>query len=158
MTHIMKTHHAHTLFLGADHNGFILKEQLKAALTKSGMIVYDTGASILDHDDDYPAIAAKVARKVVQTSGSNGLLLCGSGNGMVMAANRFAGIRAALAPAPGFARKARQDDDANILVLPAWWVTYAQALRIVRMWFNTPFSSERRYRRRIASFNRYGRG
>ncbi len=154
----MKTAHSSKLFLGADHNGFILKEQLKAALTKSGKSVHDCGARTLDHDDDYPTIAAAVARTVSKHPGSCGVLICGSGNGMAMAANRFAGIRAALASAPGFARKARQDEDANVLVLPAWWVTHAQALRIVRMWLNTSFSGESRHRRRIAALNRYGRG
>lgn len=154
----MKAAHHFELYLGADHNGFFLKEQVKAALIRSGVTVHDCGAKALDHDDDYPAIAATVARKVSKDRKSFGLLICGSGNGMAMAANRFPGIRAAMAPAPGYARKARQDEDANVLVLPAWWVTKAQALRIVRMWLNTPFSGEVRHRRRIEAFNRYGHG
>lgn len=154
----MKKSAAPIVYLGADHNGFLLKEQVKAALMKSGISVCDCGAKALDHDDDYPAIAARVARQVSKDPESFGLLICGSGNGIAMAANRFSGIRAALAPAPGYARKARQDEDANILVLPAWWVTYAQALRIVRMWLTTPFSGETRHKRRIAALSRYGDG
>lgn len=147
-----------TLFIGADHNGYLLKEQLKVSLKKSGIPVHDCGAPHLDPEDDFPPIAATVARKVVKQQGSFGILICGSGNGMAMAANRFSGARAALASAPGYARKARKDEDANILVLPAWWLTHTQALRILRLWLTTPFSKATRHKRRIAQLTRYGNG
>lgn len=137
------------VYLGADHNGFRLKEYLKTMLAKRNIVVVDLGPKRRIPNDDYPDIAWRVARAVLRRSGATGILVCGSGNGMVMAANRFRGIRAALAPSAKYARKAREDEDGNILVVPAWWVTKASAAVIVRQWLETPFSGAPRHRRRL---------
>lgn len=142
------------IYLGADHRGVALKAAIKPVLNAMGKNSHDFGAHRLNRTDDYPVIAREVARAVAAHPGSMGILLCGSGNGMVMAANRFPGIRAALTPDVRYAKKAREDEDANILVLPALWVTPRRATAILRVWLRTPFSGLARHRRRIRQLSR----
>ena len=137
------------VYLGADHNGLKMKEELKNELRRHAIAFCDA-APFVSTAADYPSIAARVARFMKRDHGSTGLLLCGSGNGMVMAANRFRHIRAALAPSIRYAVKARTDEDANVLVLPAWWITRTEAIRIVRAWRTARPSRARRHQRRIA--------
>ncbi|MBI3956797.1 MAG: RpiB/LacA/LacB family sugar-phosphate isomerase [Candidatus Kerfeldbacteria bacterium] len=145
------------VIIGADHQGAALKRDLVAWLERRGLAVDDRRdrASLRSSrvstraDDDYPRIAAAVARALKASKAETGLLICGSGNGMVIAANRFAHIRAALAPAPSYAVKARQDENANVLVLPAWWVNRTAARRILTVWLSTRPSRAARHRRRI---------
>src|SRR5689334_6042163 len=109
------------IFLGADHNGFEFKKQLTAYLQKSGYDVVDEGDVQLTPEDDFPQFASRVVQ-AMRADGDNevrGILLCGSGQGMCMAANRFRGIRACLAFDQEEARAARNDDDANVLCLSA---------------------------------------
>ncbi len=143
------------VYLGADHNGFPLKEALKQSLLDAGVPCRDLGPAQPRAGDDYPRIAFRVAQAVRRTKGT-GILFCGSGNGMAMAANRVRGIRAALAPTVAYARKARTDEDANILVLPAWWVRPAEARRIVQAWRSTRFAGAARHRRRIRQLDHHG--
>ena len=137
------------IFLGADHNGIVLKNRLLAFLKKRGVAFVDLSPVRRVPTDDYPPIARRVVAAVRRKKGSFGVLVCGSGNGMVMAANRFPDIRAALAPSPAYARKAREDENANIIVLPAWWLTTRGATRTLHQWLTTAFSKEPRHRRRI---------
>ena len=146
------------LYLGADHQGRRLKESVKRTLEKQGVAFRDLDTGRFDPVDDYPLIAARVARAVERSSRHSGILLCGSGNGMVMAANRFPKIRAALASAPQYAAKARTDEDANILVLPAWWLTVPQASRIVLSWLSTKAEPLKRHRRRQRQLAQLPRG
>ncbi len=143
------------LYLGADHNGMKLAQAILHGAEGASWTLVGGGARA---DDDYPIIATRVVRKVLATPGTRGMLLCGSGNGMAMAANRFPGIRAALALNVTMARKARQDEDANVLVVPAWWVTASAALRIVRAFLSTPASSAARHRRRVRQLSKPPRG
>lgn len=136
------------IILGADHNGFAMKEALKAWLLKRGEKVLDVDPK-KKSDDDYPSRAALVARKVSVKKGSVGILLCGSGNGMAMAANRFPKVRAALAWNIPSAKKAREDEDANVIVLPAWWMTKQGACAAMLMFLKTRFSKAPRHRRRV---------
>jgi ribose 5-phosphate isomerase B len=138
------------IYIGSDHGGFRQKEVLKAALLEEGMPVTDCGNVVLDETDDYPPIAAKVGHEVAGQPESLGILLCRSGEGMQMAANKQPGIRAALAWRPEVAAETRSDNDANVLVLPSDFVTDAEALAIVRSFLAARFSNAERHARRIA--------
>jgi ribose 5-phosphate isomerase B len=142
------------LVLGADHGGFALKVHLKRALLKRGLAVHDVGPERVRSADDYPLIAAEVARRVRRTTGGRGILLCGSGVGMSVVANKFAGIRAVNAWDVKVATRARKEEDANILVLPAHFVTRANAVNILNAWLETPFQRIPRYRRRLGEIAR----
>jgi ribose 5-phosphate isomerase B len=138
-----------TIYLGADHNGFKLKEYLQDYLEAKGYTVRDLGNVKFQKTDDYPDYGKIVAQKVSQDKGSLGILMCGSGQGMCMVANRQKGARAALGWSSAAARRARHDDDTNILCLPAWRLTNEQGLRVVRAWLATDFAKLARYKRRI---------
>lgn len=142
------------LVLGADHGGFALKEYLKRVLLKSGHAVHDVGSVTLQRADDYPVIAAELAKRVRRTTGARGILLCGSGVGMSIVANKFAGIRAVNAWDVKVAARARKEEDANVLVLPAHFISRATAQKIVRAWLETPFQRIPRYRRRLGEIAR----
>ncbi len=138
-----------TIYLGADHGGFPLKEFLKNELMKQGYIVEDCGAFTLDPTDDYPVYAQEVARKVLADPGSFGILLCRSGAGMEIAANRFKGIRAVECHNVNEAIHARQHNDANIVVLGADEIDGEKAERVVKTFLETAFNQEERHIRRI---------
>jgi|SRR3989344_5306112 len=139
------------IFIGADHQGFELKNQLVGIIKHTGYEVTDEGDTKLDPNDDYPVFAAKVVH-AMQSSGdedARGILLCGSGQGMCIAANRFKGIRACLAYDRASARSARNDDDSNVLCLPAHTLKDETAEQITQTWLDTPFAAAERYKRRI---------
>jgi len=142
------------IFIGADHNGFDLKAKLIAALQQSGHEVHDTGDVELQPDDDFPQFAAQ-AVAAMKTAGDDarGILICGSGQGMCMAANRFKGIRAALVWSVHEAHAARNDDDSNVLCLPARSVTSDEAIAIAEAWLTTAFAGAPRFKRRIAELD-----
>ena len=142
------------IFLGADHNGYRLKELLKQWLVSQGITVRDTGAVKRAPHDDYPVFAATVANAVSRGKGL-GLLMCGSGHGMAIAANKFPRVRAALCTTPFSARMARHDDHANILALAAWETTAAQAKKILAAWLKTIPSRVARHRRRVAMIEHF---
>lgn len=143
-----------TMYLGADHGGFSLKELLKGELIKQGYTIEDCGAFTLDPADDYPIYAQAVAKKILSNPGSFGLLLCRSGAGMEIAANRFEGIRAVECRDTDEAIHARQHNDANIVVLPADEIDKEKAEKIIQSFLNTPFSHQDRHERRIKEIER----
>ncbi len=139
------------IYIGADHNGYGLKSRLVSYLSRAGYEVIDTGDDHLDPDDDYPQFAGRV---VVAMQGSDdiearGILICGSGQGMCMTANRFKGIRAALGYNQESIKSARNDDDANVLCLPSKQLDQKDVNVVVETFLNTPFGAAARYRRRI---------
>lgn len=140
-----------TIHLGADHAGFQLKEKLKKALAKK-YTVKDHGALHFDKDDDYPDYAAKVAR-AVQKNGK-GILICGSAEGICIAANKFKKIRAVPVWTLENARLSREHNDANILCLSGWQLPLKKAEKIVSLWLATPFSGAERHKRRIAKLEK----
>lgn len=142
-----------TVYVGADHNGYRLKEALKRWLSARGLVVHDVGASRHLPHDDYPVFAASVARAVRAGRGI-GVLVCGSGHGMAITANKFKGVRAALCSTPFSAKMARHDDHANVLVLAGWETTLPQAKKILTAWLNTTPSRVARHRRRVAMIER----
>jgi len=139
------------IYIGADHNGFALKQDLIAMLQKSGHEVVDQGDTELKPDDDFPQFASSVAHAMLaeNTPDVRGILICGSGQGMCMAANRFKGIRASLVWDAAEARAARNDDDSNVLCLPARVLKTPEAETVVNAWLATPFAGAMRFKRRI---------
>lgn len=139
------------IYIDADHNGFALKQQMITYLTHAGHEVFDVGTPKLDPDDDYPLTASRV---VIGMAGSHdhearGILICGSGMGVCMAANRFKGIRAALGVDTMQAKSARNDENSNVLCLSARQLTLEKAKTITHTWLTTPFAAAPRYKRRI---------
>jgi ribose 5-phosphate isomerase B len=132
--------------LGADHAGLSLKETLKAWLGDEGHEVLDLGTHTAD-SVDYPDYAARVADAVAGGSAERGILVCGTGIGMAIAANKVPGVRAAPCVDVHTARLAREHNDTNVLALGARIVGDDDALRIVRVWLETAFAGERHARR-----------
>ena len=128
--------------LGADHAGFELKEKIKAFLTEEGHEVLDLGC-FSKESVDYPIYGVKVARALLKGEAERGVLVCGTGLGMSMVANRFPGIRAALCHEPFTARMSRLHNDANILVLGGRVIGEALALEMVKVFLETPFEGGR---------------
>lgn len=138
------------VFIGADHRGFDRKEFLKAKLSGLGVDVVDCGAAAKVEGDDYPDFAASVAKSVLGEAHSLGILACGSGAGVDIAANKFKGIRSVLGITPEQVSAARSDDDANILSLASDYVSDDESLRMVLNFLNTGFDSkDERYVRRL---------
>ncbi len=146
------------IFVGADHQGFQLKSRLVTLLKRHGYEVADEGGEKLDPADDFPVFAQKVAGAVLGSNDNDarGILVCGSGQGMCMAANRFKGIRACLAYDRESARSSRNDDDSNVLCLPASVLKTEEAGDIVQTWLDTPFAAAPRYVRRIKELDEMG--
>ena len=139
-----------TIYLGADHGGIALKAKLKAILANDAYEVVDVGADGADPGDDYPDFAKLVAEKVGEAPDAiRGILICRSGFGMDIAANKFRGVRAALPMSPDHAYQARHDDDVNVLCLAADFTDETTALNIVKVFLSTPFAKDGRYERRL---------
>ena len=139
------------IFMGADHRGFELKNQIREHLAhQEGYEVEDEGALSHEPGDDYPKYAYMVATKVLgEEDPVFGILICGSGQGMAIAANKMNGMRAALAWSPAVARAARHDDNANILVLASDMIDTDTALAIVDDFLQEKFSGDDSDKRRI---------
>jgi ribose 5-phosphate isomerase B len=137
------------VYIGADHRGFALKEEIKHQLESTGVEVIDCGAHTLDIQDDYPDYAQAVAHRVVADTESQGVLICSSGVGVSIAANKVVGARAVLAHNSIVARSARIDNDANIVALGSDALTVEQARAIINTFLNTPYVAEERFARRI---------
>ena len=132
--------------IGADHAGYALKERLKAELESLGFEPVDVGTNSTE-SVDYPDYAKQVASQVGTGAVARGVLTCGTGLGMSYTANRFAGVRAALAWTPEIAELARRHNDANILVLPARFLDEDLGVAILRRWLEAPFDGGRHERR-----------
>lgn len=138
------------IFIGADHRGYKLKEALKIYLKELNFEFEDMGALSLILDDDYPDYAISVAKKVSQDPEKNcGILICGSGVGVDIAANKFKGVRSALLFSIEQARMSRNDDDTNVLSFAADFVDENTAKEILKIWLETPFSYLERHARRV---------
>lgn len=139
------------VYIGADHAGFQLKEKIEAHLLKQGYDVEDVGNRVLDPEDDYPQFAYMATTKVLgsESNDAKAILLCGSGQGMCIAANRVRGIRASLCWNQASARETRNDNDSNILCVPARDLTEEEAFKVIDTWLKTPFSHAPRHARRI---------
>ena len=134
--------------VGTDHGGFLLKNPLIRFLEREGHTAVDLGTNSED-SVDYPDYAAAVGEAVVQKEADLGILLCGSGVGASIAANKIPGVRAALCHDPFSARQSREDDDANVLCLGARVIGVKLAEDLVRIFLGAQFSGEERHRRRL---------
>jgi ribose 5-phosphate isomerase B len=132
--------------LAADHAGFEEKEKIKTTLDELGVEYVDMGTNSSD-SVDYPDYARKVAEAVSSGEYEQGLLVCGSGTGMAIAANKVKGVRAAVAWNPDIARLARQHNDANVLSLPARFMSENDAAGVVKAWFDADFEGGRHEKR-----------
>jgi ribose 5-phosphate isomerase B len=140
---------------GADHRGFALKEELKHWLVTRGYEVIDFGPESADRVD-YPDYAFKVADAVSRRQADRGILVCSTGIGMSIAANRFSKVRAALCSSVRLARLSREHNDANVLCLGADFVSAPEARRTVGVWLKTGFAGGR-HARRVRKLGRVGR-
>lgn len=140
------------IYLGSDHQGFHLKEQLFGYLSKHNYDVEDVGDKVLDPNDDFPQFAFMTVTQVIGSTDKDprGILICGGGQGMAIAANRVTGIRAAVIWDAHEAKMTRADNDSNVLCLPARVVGESQEVwqGIVETWLNTPFVGAARFVRR----------
>ncbi|MFY9227865.1 MAG: RpiB/LacA/LacB family sugar-phosphate isomerase [Candidatus Microsaccharimonas sp.] len=141
------------IFLGSDHNGFHLKEKIFAYLAKHGYDVEDVGDMTLDPDDDFPQFAQAAAIKVLGEDDARAILLCGGGQGMAMAANRFRGIRASVIWDAYEAKMTRNDNDSNVLCIPSRILDEGDWEGIIETWLSTPFAAAPRYKRRNAQID-----
>ena len=132
--------------IGSDHAGFEAKEKAKSELTAMGVEVFDKGSHTLD-SVDYPDFGAAVARAVVSGEVERGVLVCGSGIGISMAANKIPGARAALCWNEETARLAREHNDANVLCFGSRFIEPEQAARMVRIFLETDFAGGRHTQR-----------
>jgi RpiB/LacA/LacB family sugar-phosphate isomerase len=138
------------LYIASDHGGFNLKEQIKVFLQTENMGVTDLGPAFLNSDDDYPDFAALVAEKVSANPQNDcGILICRSGQGVNITANKFKDVRAALVWNAKEAVASRTDDLSNVLSIPADYVTAEQATEIVKVWLETPIGTIERHVRRV---------
>jgi len=131
-----------SLVLASDHAGFELKERLKQTLDRLGVAYEDAGPASAD-SVDYPDFARKVAEAVSAGRASRGVLVCGSGQGMAIAANRYRGVRAALPFDEQTARLCREHNDANVLALGGRVLDHDRAERMLQVWLETPFAGGR---------------
>lgn len=146
------------IYLGADHRGFALKEQLKSWLERQGHKVVDLGATNLEVTDDYPDFALSVAEAVAAEPDARlGIVICGSGAGMDVAANKVRGIQASLIHDAKMAVAARRDDGLNVLALGADFISLEQAQAVIESFITTGVSADARHVRRrnkIADYER----
>ncbi len=139
------------IYIGADHNGFQYRQKLIAHLKSAGYDVHDDGDAQLNPVDDFPVFAQAVVHDVLGSDDpdARGILLCGSGQGMCIAANRFKGIRAALGYDAESVRSSRNDDNSNVLCLPSRTLDEQTMFQLADNWLTTPFAAAPRFVRRI---------
>lgn len=139
-----------TIYLGADHAGLERKEELREFLiSQFNCIVHDLGASQFDSEDDFPDYAKRVCEEVAKDNNSIGVLICGTGQGMDMAANKIKGVRAAVCWDIDTTKHAREHLDANVLCFGASYFSKPGAKEIVKIFIQTQFLNKEKYIRRI---------
>ena len=147
------------IYFGADHRGLALKNHLLEYVRNQGYQTADMGAAQLDPDDDYPTYAAAVAKKIsLDPEQSRGILICGSGAGVDIVANKFPNVRSVLALSPDQVFTARKDDNVNVLSIAADFTNEQDAEKILQVFMVTVFSGEARYRRRLDQVSKIERG
>jgi len=140
--------------ISSDHAGFNLKEFLKKVLGKNEIEVIDMGPESLDPQDDYPQTTENLVKFISQNPEEKGILICKNGVGVTIFANRFKNVRAGLSWSPAHTKSHRLDDNTNILVLPAEYISNRKALKIAKTWLNTEFKGEERHNRRLEQIER----
>ena len=143
--------------IGSDHRGFLLKNKLIPFLKTKGYRVADLGAYATEPPSDYPDIAGKVARQVAQGRSDRGVLICGTGIGMSISANKVKGIRAAHCTSLTEARLSREHNDANVLTMGAMTTPVKRARQMLGLWLKTRAQGGR-HRRRVQKIARLEKG
>lgn len=144
------------IYLGTDHGGYELKEQVKTWLDEWGLAYEDLGAHEYDGEDDFPQYAFAVAEKVAQSPDEHmGILACRSGGGMIIAANKVKGIRALDVQNEESAKHARDNNNANVVSLAGDWLSLDEARAVLEVVLNTEFSDKPRYQRRNDQISEY---
>ena len=144
------------VMLASDHAGLRLKEKVKKYLARKKIECEDLGTSSFK-SVDYPDYALKVAEKVAKNKNTRGILVCGTGTGMTIAANKVKGIRAVAAYDAYSAKMSRIDNDTNVLGLRGRFFPFEKMKKIITVWLDTPFSGEKRHKRRIKKIGDYER-
>lgn len=137
------------IFMGSDHAGYEMKKSLKEYLSGKGIKVTDLGAFSGEESVDYPDLTREVVEKVLEYPGTFGIMICGTGQGSAMAANRFKKIRAALCDSEFLAEMARSHNHANVLCLGARVIDIPLAEKIVEKFLNTKPDMDERHKRRV---------
>lgn len=147
-----------TIYLGTDHAGFELKEQIKIYLKNQGHNVQDQGAFTVDPEDDYTDYVKIVAKMVQSDPNGQGIILGGSGQGEAICANRFKGVRTALyyGGSLDIIKLSREHNNSNVLSLGARFLNFDQAKEAIDLWLTTPFSQDSRHQRRIFEIDDLG--
>lgn len=141
------------IYIGADHRGFELKEQMRNWLSQWGYQWEDLGAYELNPEDDYTLYAEKVGSLVAKED-ARGILLCGSGVGVEVAANKIDGVRASIGKSKEQVRAGRNDDNMNILVIAADYTKEEEAKEMVRTFLETDFAGKERFKRRLSDIRK----
>jgi ribose 5-phosphate isomerase B len=144
------------IYIASDHKGFEIKNKLKDLMREKGIHLTDLGPFSLVPTDDYPLFALELSKKVIEDPVLNkGILICSSGTGMAIAANKVKGIRAGEVGSAEEAKLARLHNDCNVLVLSLLELDYDLYSQIIEIWLNTPFSYEERHIRRLKEISDY---
>lgn len=143
------------IYLGADHRGYNLKEEIKKFLEKNKIKFKDLGSLKYDQNDDYPDFAKDVVEKVLSSHKEDkGILICGTGIGMSIAANKFKQIRAGLCLSGYMAKRAVEEDNINVLCLAADITDAGTSKKIIKDWLKAKFKNQERYKRRLEKISK----
>lgn len=138
-----------TIYIGADHRGFHLKDKLSQWLREEGHEVVDCGNTVYDPNDDFPDYSFAVADSVVKDEGSRGIIICGSGGGVTIAANKVKGVRCTTAVHVADVKHNRQHDDINVLALSADYTDFDETRELVSAFLLIEFEAAERHVRRL---------
>lgn len=141
--------HPPKIYIAADHAGFELKSRLIAWLTAQTADIEDLGPQTLNPQDDYPIFASRLGERLREEVDAVGILICRSGQGMAIVANKFPRVRAAVVWNVDAARRAKEDDNVNVICLPSDHVSFEEAKEIVTAWREARLKNEAKYSRRI---------
>lgn len=142
------------IYIGADHRGYKLKEKVARWLFDWKYDFEDMGADYLNPGDDYTVYAQRVASMVADSPNSRGVLLCGSGVGVDVVANKFDGVRASIGKNKEQVKAGREDDDMNVLVLAADYTQENEARDMLKAFLETEFAAKKRHKRRLADIKK----
>lgn len=143
------------IFIASDHGGFKLKNELIKYLQSKQIDVTDLGPAEYNEEDDYTDYVFPLAHRVASSIDDKGILICRNGVGVSMFANKVKGIRAALSWNPNHAATTRNDDNTNIISLPADYIDLDTAKKTIDSWLTTPFSNELRHKRRLEKIDHF---
>ena len=143
------------IYISSDHGGFKLKNFLLTSLQNKGFSIEDTGPFELNPADNYPEITINAIKKVQENSNDRAILICRNGVGVTIFANRFTGVRAGLSWDKKHAASHRNDDDTNILCLPADYIDEETAVETTLTWLETVFSNEERHKNRLGQIEQF---